>query len=189
MFGFGGGGVVAELRDTAGDVGPDRAEIKEIFFEERFSAAGDAERVRAVEGADARRAGFEAVLAERERNVVEVIGADLDDRAELFGEEGREHLVALRNLEVDAGVAGEGHFEDGGEKAAVGAVVVGEKFFLATEELDRVPEFFEVGGVVDVRGGFAHLRNSLREDGAAEAVLAAAEIDQEQEGVLLLIGV
>ena len=97
--------------------------------------------------------------------------------------------MALRNLEVDAGVAGEGHFDDGGEEAAVGAVVVGENFFLATEELDHVPEFFEVGGVVDVRGGFAHLRNRLREDGAAEAVLAAAEIDQEQDGVLLLIAV
>ena len=66
VFGCGGGGIVTELRDAAGDVGPDRAEIKEIFLEERFSAPRDAERVRAVEGANARRAGFEAVLAERE---------------------------------------------------------------------------------------------------------------------------
>jgi hypothetical protein len=150
---------------------------------ERFAAAGDAEGVRLVERADARGAGFEAVLAECEGNVVEVVGADLNHGAEFFGEEGRENFVALGNLEVDAGVAGEGHLDDGGEEAAVGAVVVSEEFFLAAEELDRVPEFFEVGGVVDIGRGFAHLRNGLREDGAAEAVFAAAEVDEEEDGV------
>ena len=183
MFLLGGGGVVAHRREAAGDVGPDRAEGEEVFFEERLAAARDAEGVRAVERADARRAGFEAVLAEGEGNVVEVVGADLDDGAELLGEERREDFVALRDFEVHAGVAGEGHLDDGGEEAAVGAVVVGEEFFLTTEELDRVPEFFEVGGVVDVGGGFAHLGNDLREDGAAETVFAAAEVDQEEDGV------
>ena len=183
MLLLGGGGVVADLRDTARDVGPDRAEGEEVFFEDCFAAARDAEGVRAGQRADACGAGFETVFAQCEGNVVEVVGADLNHGAELFGKERREDFVALGDFEVDAGVAGEGHLDDGGEEAAVGAVVVGEDFFLAAEELDCVPEFFEVGGVIDVGRGFAHLRNGLREDGAAEAVFAAAQIDQEQDGV------
>ena len=76
-----------------------------------------------------------------------------------------------RDFEIDADVAGEGHFDDGGEQAAVGAVVVGEEFLLAAELLDDVPEILEVGGIVDVGRGFAGLRDDLREDGAAEAIL------------------
>ena len=70
------------------------------------------------------------------------------------------------------------HFDRGGEQAAVGAVVVGEEFFLAAELLDGVPEVLEVGGAVHVGRGRAHLRNHLGEDGTAEAVFPAAEIDQ-----------
>jgi hypothetical protein len=85
-------------------------------------------------------------------------------------------------------MAGEGHFGDGGEEAAVGAVVVGEEFAVAAEELDDVPELFEVVGAVDVGRGLAHLRDDLREDRAAEAVFAAAEVDQEEDGVADEIG-
>ena len=87
MLLLGGGGIVAEGGEAAGHVGPDRAESEKVFLEERFAAAGDAEGLRAIQRADARGAGLEAVLAERERNVVEVVGADLDHSAELFGEE------------------------------------------------------------------------------------------------------
>jgi hypothetical protein len=40
----------------------------------------------------------------------------------------------------------------------------------------------EVGRTVDVGGGCAHLRDDLGEDGAAETVLTAAQIDQQQDG-------
>ena len=61
--------------------------------------------------------------------------------------------------------------------------MVGEDFFLAAELLDGVPEAFQLGGVFDVGRGFAHLRGDLGEDGAAEAVFAESEIDQEELGV------
>jgi hypothetical protein len=52
----------------------------------------------------------------------------LDDRAEFLGEQRRDRIVAeLVELDVDAGVAGEGHFAQGREQAAVGAVVIGEE--------------------------------------------------------------
>ena len=65
VFGFGASGVVANCGDAAGDVGPDRAQGEEVFVEEDFAAAFDAKAVVAVERADARGAGLEAVLAER----------------------------------------------------------------------------------------------------------------------------
>jgi len=71
-------------------------------------------------------------------------------------------------------------FDDRGEEAAVGAVVIREEFLFATELLDGVPEILEVGGAVDVGGLGAGLREGLREDGAAEAVFAATEVDEEE---------
>ena len=86
--------------------------------------------------------------------------------------------MASGDFEINANVAGESHLDNGGEQAAVGAVVVGEEFLLAAELLDGVPEVLEVGGAVHVGRSFAHLRNHLREDGAAETVLPTAEIKQ-----------
>ena len=123
------------------------------------------------------------MLAEGLRNGVEVGGADLDDGAEFFIEEGAVDVVARENFEIDAGMTCKGHLGDGGEEAAVGTVVVGEEFAVAAELLDDGPKLLEVVGAVDVGRGFTHLRNDLSEDGTAEAVFAAAEIDQEQDGV------
>ncbi len=103
--------------------------------------------VGAVERANACRAGFEAVFAQGEVNVVEVFAANLDDRAELLIEERREDFVPIGQFEIDAGVAGEGHLDRGGQQTAVGAIVVGEEFFLPAQQLDRVPEVFQVGGL------------------------------------------
>src|SRR5690606_13406543 len=61
--------------------------------------------------------------------------------------------------------------------------VVGEALLFAAELLDGVPEAFQVIGVVHVGGGRAHLRDDLSQDGAAEAVLAVAEVDEQQGGV------
>ena len=70
VFGFGASGIVADRRDAPRDVGPDRAQGEEVFVEQDFAAAFDAEAVVAVERADARGAGLEAVLAERLGNVI-----------------------------------------------------------------------------------------------------------------------
>ena len=81
VFGIGTGGVVAEGGHPVRHIRPHGAEGEEVFIQEDFAAALDAEAVLAVERTDARGAGFEAVLAEGLRNGVEVGGADLDDGA------------------------------------------------------------------------------------------------------------
>ena len=71
-------------------------------------------------------------------------------------------LVQVRDFDVHADVTGEGHLGDAGEQAAVGAVVVGEDLPVAAELLDGLPEILlEVGGVVDVWRGPAHLRDEV----------------------------
>jgi hypothetical protein len=80
-------------------------------------------------------------------------------------------------------MAGESHFDDGREQAAVGTIMIGENFSFATELLDRLPEIFEVGGMVDVGRNFTGLGNDLRKDRAAEAVFGTAEIDEEESGI------
>ena len=75
------------------------------------------------------------------------------------------------------------HLNDRGEQAAVGAIVVSEEFLLPAELLDGVPESFQVGGIVHVRRGLAHLGDSLGEDGTTEPVFAAAQINQQQNRI------
>ena len=136
-----------------------------------------------IQRADAGDAGFQAVLAQGEVDVVEIVFANLDDGAEFFVEECTERIVEMQDFEIDTGVAGERHFDDGRQQAAIGAVVVGEEFFLAAELLDDVPEIFEVGGIVDVGRGFAGLRDDLRENRTTEAIFGTTEIDEDEDGV------
>jgi uncharacterized protein YaiI (UPF0178 family) len=75
----------------------------------------------------------------------------------------------------------ESHLNGRGEQAAVGTIVIGEELLLAAELLDRVPEILQVSGTVHVWRGLAHLRDHLREDGAAQAALSATEVDQEED--------
>ncbi|MNN51928.1 hypothetical protein D3C81_1665910 [compost metagenome] len=77
-------------------------------------------------------------------------------------------------------MAGEGHFHHGGQQAAVGTVVVGEQAAVGVQALDGVEEALEVFGLVDVRHAAADLAVDLGQDRAAEAVLATAEVDQQQ---------
>src|ERR1051326_860066 len=80
-----------------------------------------------------------------------------------------------------SGVSAPIYFDGSGEQSAVRAIVVRENFLFAAELLDRTPEIFQERGVVDVRSLRADLRNHLREDRAAEPVLVATEIDQQQD--------
>src|SRR5690606_21685859 len=116
--------------NAAGDVGPDVAQGDEVFVVDLAAAAVDAQRVAGIQFPDTGDAGLESVRAQNAGDLVEVGGADLDDRAEFFAEEGGEFAVAGGHFDVDAGVAGEGHLDEGGEQAAVGTVVVGEDFLL-----------------------------------------------------------
>ena len=64
--------------------------------------------------------------------------------------------------------------------------MIGEQLLFFAELLDSIPEPFQVIGAIDVRRFLPHLRKRLSENGAAEAILAATDIDQNQTGIRIL---
>ena len=124
--------------------------------------------------------------------------ADLNYGTEFLGEKLRENRVRagrersihsirmirfLREFQVDPGVTGERHFDHGCKQTAVGSIMIRQDFPIAAELLNHVPEILQIVGPVDVRRLGADLGNHLTENGSAEAILAAAKIDEEQDGV------
>src|SRR5512138_2947727 len=83
-------------------------------------------------------------LAQRGFQLVSVTGADLHDRAELFGEE----RLARRDLDLRAHAAREAHLGERREETAVAAIVVREED--AAERLDSGEEFLQELRIVDV---------------------------------------
>src|SRR5947207_3215520 len=74
IFLLGAPGVVAKELDAAGDVGPGGAERGKVFVKERLPRLRDAERVVAVERADAGRRGVEAVRLQYSHDGSEIAG-------------------------------------------------------------------------------------------------------------------
>jgi hypothetical protein len=177
VLGIGGRGVVAEGGDAVGDIGPEGTEGGEALVKNFLASAPDAQGVVGIERAEARGAGLEPVFPQGERDLVEILGAHLEDGAEFLVEEGGERVVAGGDFEVDAHMPGKGHLDHRGQQAAVGAVVVGEEFLFAAELLDDVPEILQVGGTIHIRRFLARLGNHLREDRASEPVFAPPKID------------
>src|ERR1700761_8065166 len=91
-------------------------------------------------------------------------------------------------VDLEANAAGEGHFGEGDEEAAVGAVVIREQFARAIEMLDRVEEREEFGGFGRVGGFAAGEVVNLREGGVAEAVAAFTEVDEKERDFGLKLG-
>ena len=83
-------------------------------------------------------------------------------------------------------MAGEGHFQHGGNQAAVGTVVVGQQVTVGVQALDHGEEGLEVFGIVDVRCLGSDLAVGLGQDRGAHAVLATAQVDQDQVGFTLV---
>ncbi len=79
-------GVVAQRRDPAGDIGPMRAESNETFVKDFLARLFHAKGKVRIQRADAADAGLQAVFAQGQVNIVEIVFAHLDDRAELFVE-------------------------------------------------------------------------------------------------------
>ena len=161
---FGGaGGVVAERGDVEGGFGPDAMEGGAGVAVERVRAGAEDEVVAGDRVADYARG--DAGLGEKGDDLVGVLRADLEDGAEFFAEKTAKRSVQGAGFEFDlqAGAAGEGHFEEGDEEAAVGAVVVGEEPAVAVELLDGGEEGFEDGGIGRVGRGVAGLVIDLGE--------------------------
>lgn len=116
-------------------------------------AAGEDNPVLVIERADDVAVFAQARLAQRRQHLLGVAVTHLQYRAQLFAEQGRRVVLAdvvERDSETDP--AGEGHFAEGNEQAAVGAVVIGEDKVLLIECLDGVEEFTQGIGIVKSAG-------------------------------------
>src|SRR5690606_30465767 len=102
--------------------------------------------------------------------------------AEQYGRQLGGRVGQRIQVQLQAAVAGKGHLQQGGDQATVGAVVVGKQLAVGVEPLDHGEEGLQVFRIVQVRHLLAELGMGLRQDGGAEAVLAAAQVDQQQIG-------
>ena len=153
-------------------------------------------------------AGAEAGVAQRLHHGAAIGKTNLQHGTEFLVEQRRDHLVAqaagdLRKalatvdivhqwvvaesieIERNADMRGETHFANGGEQAAVGAVVIGEDLAVATECLYGCKKGLQQRGI-DVRHGIAADTVHLGQGRAAETVASLAEINQQQLGFAYL---
>ena len=110
-----------------------------------------------------------------------VCGADLNHRPQLFVEQRGQMVVAQRgDIRFHAAVAGKGHFRQGHQQTAVGAVVVGQQFTLRHQGLHRIPEAFQLRDIAHVSRLVAELAIDLRQRRRAQRVVPFTEVDQQQ---------
>ena len=136
--------------------------------------------------------------------------AHLQQHAEFFGEQGferqlftaRAHLaspvfavahvhaavadaVAFGHQQIHvqshANVPGKSHFAGRRKQSTIAAVVVGQQ--VRAQRVHGVDQVHQVLRVVQIGHGIAHLVQGLRQDAAAHAVLALAQVHQDQRGV------
>ena len=156
----------------------------------------------------------QAVFAQGLHHLVAGGGGHLDHHTQLFIEQGleRELITARPNLvcpvfavarvhaavgnaitldhqHVDvqrhAHMAGKGHFAAACQQAAVATVVVGQDLSLGAQRVDGIDEVDQIFRIVQVRHRAVLKIQALRQDGAAHAVLALAQVDEDQRGVRL----
>jgi hypothetical protein len=130
----------------------------------------------------------EAGSVENVGELEELILRDLEDGSELLVEKGRDRRRALAELvEVDlrSDSAGKAHLGDGGEETSVRSVVIGEDgvWVVGLKRLDGSEEGADRLGVLDVGRGRADLLEDLREGGSAETLLAAGEVEENEDGL------
>ncbi len=183
-FLLGAFGVVAQALDVEAGFVPGALQIHAGLVQHGLAAEGEDDAVVVAQAADHMAVGAKAGFAQGHEHGIGVAMTHLNDRPQLLGEHGGEGVLA-HHIEVDLhpAVRGEGHFRDGGEQAAVGAVVVGQQQAVLVEVLNGGEEGLQRIGILQVRGRIAHLAVDLREAGGAQAVLALAEVDQDQVGV------
>ena len=115
---------------------------------------------------------------------LQIAGTDLHHGPQLFGEQGGDGILAeAGEIDVQPAVAGEGHFAQGHQQPAVGAVVIGQQQAVAVEFLDEGEEGLHGPRVVEVRRVMADLLVDLRQRRTAEAIAALAQVDQQQRAV------
>ncbi len=202
------GRVVAQARDAPAGFAPQALELGAILLVDHLRVARELDHVALVQLADDVAAGAEAVLAQHIHHVRLLLGAHLQHRTQLFREQrAQRQVIAARldlagpvlritpvgrvlafgdeNVEVDghAGTAGKAHLGQRCVQAAVGTVVIREHLLFAVQSLHRIEEGLQVVRAVDVRHAVADLLHHLRQRRCAHAVLAAAQVDEDQRGL------
>ena len=107
--------------------------------------------------------------------LVAMIGAAVADAIAL----GHQHV----HVQGHANLSGKRHFGHCGQQAAVAAVVVGQDFVLCAQGVDCVDQVDQILRIVQIGHGVARLLNDLTQDACRHAVLAFAQVDQDQCGV------
>ena len=87
------------------------------------------------------------------------------------------------HVQRHAHMAGKSHFAHGGEQAAVAAVVVGQDLAVGAQRVHGVDQAHQQLRVVQVGHAVTHLVQGLRQNAAAHAVAALAQVDQHQGAV------
>ena len=132
----------------------------------------------------------QAVAAEHLAHARDVGRAHGEHRAQLLGEQARDRIVAeAADLDVQADAARERHLGQRHEQAAVAAIVVRGDQARRRQLLHRREQALEQRGIVEVGRRLAELAVDLRQRRAAQPVLAAPEIDEQQlTGVRVAVG-
>ena len=139
-------------------------------------------------------------------------GADLDHRAQFLVEQGlqRQFFTACRylpcpvfavahfhaairdavafqhqhvNIQAHADMPRKRHLGHASQQAAVALVVVGQNLAVRAQGVDDVDQIDQVLGIVQIRHTVAKLVYRQRQNAARHAVLAFAEVDQNQRRI------
>ena len=153
------------------------------------------------------------VLTQGLHDDIAVCGAHLNQHTKFFAEQGAQgHLVApaadltspifgvtavhaaVRNaitlghqhvhIQGNAHMAGKRHLTSRCKQAAITAVMVGQEVAAGAQGVHRVDQVHQVLRMVQVWHLVAHLPQRLRQNAAAHAVFATAQVDQNQRSVL-----
>ena len=216
-------GVVALLADAPTYAVPDLMQIGQRSTEHLFGIAPDTDLPFALVDGGRQRAGFahkvavarETVRAQDLHDLVAIAGANLQDHAQLFVEQGFQGqffaacadlrcpvfaVAVFRAAVVDAiafgdqqihiqrhaDLRGKGHFTDCRDQAAIAAVMVGQQLSFLAQLVHGLVQAHEVLWVVQIRHRLARLCQDLPQDAAPHAVLAMPQVNQHQGGVVVL---
>lgn len=170
--------VIPQRLDPVAGFRPQPLQAPARTFAQHRATQAQAHHVLVVDEADAVHAAAQTGVLVTLAHRLHVGGAHLDHRAGFLGEQRRHRLGAVAGdvvqHDVHAGAAGERHLRQGGEQAAVGAVVVGKQALFRQQPLGDLEEGDQVVGVVQIRRHIADLAEHLGQRRAGQAVLAPA---------------
>ena len=212
VLGVSASGVVAQFGDSPADLVPGLVQVAQRCAEHRLRIAPHLDHAAIVGLADEVAVLAQAMRPQRLHHFVAHGGRHLDHDTELFVEQRAQgQLMAARadlrgpvlrvaivgtavgdavafgdehvDVQAQAHVAGKSHFAGRCPEPAVAAVVVREEAALLAQLVDRHDERLQLRGVVEVGHRGAELIQHLRQHRARHALLAVAEVDQDQRGV------